>query len=1512
VLLGQGTLGYQTYKPSATGGVVRSADQHYADAPSVKDFGAKGTGGATDDTLAFQHAVDAQPAGGSLFVPPGTYNIVAPSAGSGVVITKPLTITCAGSAATLIQGTAAAWALVYVGASNVTIQGCHFDGTNAGNAVGIATGATHDLHFENNSFTNLGMGMDLTNVQRVWIENSYFFNMPWSGIRFEEPGSGHSTSYAWVLNNVMAKVVTSHQAGHAGIYVDSGDGSNRAEANTHYTITGNHIEAECVGINAGADESVVSGNRLTGDGLHGECIAGGGTDITYSHNEANSCGASALLLWSGPWGNQNINVEGNSFWGSPQGVSIVWGSQGSHFEGIHIVGNTMTGNTYGILSYFGYDPIMNGTVTAGTWSRVLINGNDLSGPLSGNYLLHSEQIDDPVWTKRGTATVVRNAAADFDGFVPAPDESNGSLPESVTLDVYPNDMWQSAAVPVPAGSYSPSFWIKRISTTGGLSILNTRDTASGTQGWWEVDLSAIGSRWVRLTPSTPGVTVHSPFISAGGNDGLYIRAWSSGTSFYMWGAQVNLGALPEVYYRTTTAAVTTGERPLQVGGGAIQWDNITASAPTVDNGMMHSISGAVPFVDGGTGLTADNPNWLFVKPDTGFVGIGLYPGWPPVPQARLHVQGTVRFDWNGPSSTTPNLLVNSVYAGGYLAPAYIGLQSSGTPLGEIAADTGTWFRFHGQHESVLNARDQFAVFETSDLRRFGLGPWGASFYNVSTTFGQLNAPVSPMAEGGAGLQPLPTAVYCSDCGSVANVCTTGGTGAWAFYTPITHENWLIDSQHFYVRYTDGSQIVWMTRGVGSATDNTVYGPDGTLTGATITTAKGFNDLYQNGWYGGMPTPLPVGPFTPSIWISPSAATPTGIVALSSPNGTAQGYFTVDLSKLAVGKWTRVAPGAAGVTVITPFSSLGNRSDGLDIGVDPSSTVTPLTFYAWGAQINEGNSALGYVATTTTQAFQPGGAQATWYCPTAAPAVASVFGRTGAVAAQIGDYTAAQVTNAVDSTQSYNNPSWLTGLAYSKVTGFPAAPVASVFGRTGAVVAASGDYTAVQVTNAVDSTQSYNNPSWLTGLAYSKISGAPSTQAPTVQGTRAARASTSATPDGLLYRETDTGLTYMALSSQWVYEAGVWSVTQSQIAGLGLGQYDSGLRLAVSDFAHTLLWTWSGSSGTLGWAPGDPESGWVQTFAVAPAGAWWHVVDGTAITYLKADGTVGTVTPGSMTGGVYAKYGAAFTGTVNAASTVGGTIGAEASHTHTTTVAAGTTGAPSALDQAVVAGASNGGENYLAYSQQFAQAGTWAKPAGVTITDNAVVAPDGNTTAATIVGLDTSTNNVYQAQTIPAGSYIVSIWVYPVSTTGVLRICNPRGCASYGEYNVDLSQLPASTWTRIQPGAVATTLVHPFVANGGVGQDGIRLMALSGAPLSVNVWGAQANLGTLALPYQVTTVPNVKPAWQYTRPEAAVAHTHSTAAQNNITSSAGSSHTHTFTGAATGDPINEVFLPYFRR
>ena len=180
------------------------------------------------------------------------------------------------------------------------------------------------------------------------------------------------------------------------------------------------------------------------------------------------------------------------------------------------------------------------------------------------------------------------------------------------------------------------------------------------------------------------------------------------------------------------------------------------------------------------------------------------------------------------------------------------------------------------------------------------------------------------------------------------------------------------------------------------------------------------------------------------------------------------------------------------------------------------------------------------------------------------AVTTVFGRTGAVVATSGDYTAAQVTNAADKSAAANQtfagnvvaPSFITQVpagnfsyrnfllpgdaqpafslvgsgtmnwgpggstpvdtvlgrasagvlqlnasppnadnstalattAFVKAQGYlTSAPVASVFGRTGSVVAASGDYTAAQVTNAADksstSTQAFSASLSTTGSMY---------------------------------------------------------------------------------------------------------------------------------------------------------------------------------------------------------------------------------------------------------------------------------------------------------------------------------------------------------------------------------------------------------------------------------------------
>lgn len=114
--------------------------------------------------------------------------------------------------------------------------------------------------------------------------------------------------------------------------------------------------------------------------------------------------------------------------------------------------------------------------------------------------------------------------------------------------------------------------------------------------------------------------------------------------------------------------------------------------------------------------------------------------------------------------------------------------------------------------------------------------------------------------------------------------------------------------------------------------------------------------------------------------------------------------------------------------------------------------------------------------------------ATWTAPLYP--VTSVFGRTGAIVAQSGDYSAAMVTNAVSTVSTYADPAWLTSLSWSKIIGAPATGVSSVFGRAGTVIAQSGDYTAAMVTNAVSVTGSYADPGWITSLGWSKITGAP--------------------------------------------------------------------------------------------------------------------------------------------------------------------------------------------------------------------------------------------------------------------------------------------------------------------------------------------------------------------------------------------------------------------------------------
>lgn len=101
------------------------------------------------------------------------------------------------------------------------------------------------------------------------------------------------------------------------------------------------------------------------------------------------------------------------------------------------------------------------------------------------------------------------------------------------------------------------------------------------------------------------------------------------------------------------------------------------------------------------------------------------------------------------------------------------------------------------------------------------------------------------------------------------------------------------------------------------------------------------------------------------------------------------------------------------------------------------------------------------STLTIKCSVNGGAYADIGAGVGGSGVSSVFGRSGAVVANHGDYLASQVVAVPFGDIAATNVQDALEEIDAKVA---ASPVSSVFGRTGAVTATSGDYTASQVTN----------------------------------------------------------------------------------------------------------------------------------------------------------------------------------------------------------------------------------------------------------------------------------------------------------------------------------------------------------------------------------------------------------------------------------------------------------------
>lgn len=114
----------------------------------------------------------------------------------------------------------------------------------------------------------------------------------------------------------------------------------------------------------------------------------------------------------------------------------------------------------------------------------------------------------------------------------------------------------------------------------------------------------------------------------------------------------------------------------------------------------------------------------------------------------------------------------------------------------------------------------------------------------------------------------------------------------------------------------------------------------------------------------------------------------------------------------------------------------------------------------------GVASLVAVGTATDVLTSNGAGAAPTYQPAGGAPVASVFSRTGVVVAVAGDYAASIVTNDSGVAGAFVDDA-LDNLAAAIP---PAAPVDSVFGRTGVVVAVSGDYDFTEISGTITAAQ----------------------------------------------------------------------------------------------------------------------------------------------------------------------------------------------------------------------------------------------------------------------------------------------------------------------------------------------------------------------------------------------------------------------------------------------------------
>jgi len=203
------------------------------------------------------------------------------------------------------------------------------------------------------------------------------------------------------------------------------------------------------------------------------------------------------------------------------------------------------------------------TLTGSTGETWTLNGSAVIHPTNypnlgylaeaagTNLIWPSNDLTNAQWTKRGTATAVKDATGP-DGV------ANSATTCVVNTSAGPNDIFYTTALTgLGAGTSGvAAFWIKKTTASGTLRLQNASDA---TRGQFDINLASLGSGWEKITNQHAAVTVNSQFSSAaGGTVQLQFFAQAGGPlTFAVYGMEYNTGVTASgSTIVTTTVAVT--------------------------------------------------------------------------------------------------------------------------------------------------------------------------------------------------------------------------------------------------------------------------------------------------------------------------------------------------------------------------------------------------------------------------------------------------------------------------------------------------------------------------------------------------------------------------------------------------------------------------------------------------------------------------------------------------------------------------------------------------------------------------------------------------------------------------------------------------------------------------------------------------------------------------------------------------------------------------------------------